>query len=76
MPLTVLRKSLFWYRPGPVAAPFFAPDAIPCFAFDSPAGFSGHGFKFASVMGEALADLATTSVTTLPIGFLSPRRFC
>jgi sarcosine oxidase len=23
------------------------------------AGFSGHGFKFASVLGEALADLAT-----------------
>ena len=40
------------------------------------AGFSGHGFKFASVMGSALADLATTGSTSLPIGFLSPRRFC
>lgn len=39
------------------------------------AGFSGHGFKFASLMGEALADLATTGATALPIGFLSPRRF-
>jgi glycine/D-amino acid oxidase-like deaminating enzyme len=39
-------------------------------------GFSGHGFKFASVMGSALADLATTGSTSLPIGFLSPRRFC
>jgi sarcosine oxidase len=38
------------------------------------AGFSGHGFKFASVMGEALADLAIAGETTLPIGFLSPRR--
>ncbi|HLQ44918.1 MAG TPA: FAD-dependent oxidoreductase, partial [Planctomycetaceae bacterium] len=33
-------------------------------------GFSGHGFKFTSVIGEALADLATTGQTELPIGFL------
>lgn len=39
------------------------------------AGFSGHGFKFASVMGEILADLATTGATSLPIEFLSARRF-
>ena len=39
------------------------------------AGFSGHGFKFASVMGEALADLALSGATRLPLGFLSPRRF-
>lgn len=39
------------------------------------AGFSGHGFKFASVMGEALADLATSGTTPQPIGFLSPARF-
>ena len=38
-------------------------------------GFSGHGFKFAPVMGEALADLATRGATTLPIGFLSLGRF-
>jgi sarcosine oxidase len=38
-------------------------------------GFSGHGFKFASVMGEVLADLATTGVTRWPIEFLSPARF-
>ena len=38
-------------------------------------GFSGHGFKFASVMGEALADLATDGKTALPIGFLGPGRF-
>ncbi len=37
-------------------------------------GFSGHGFKFAPVIGEALADLATKGKTTLPIGFLSPTR--
>ena len=40
------------------------------------AGFSGHGFKFATVVGEILADLATAGTTTLPIDFLSPRRFC
>jgi sarcosine oxidase len=39
------------------------------------AGFSGHGFKFASVIGEALADLAQTDSTALPIRFLSPLRF-
>ena len=38
-------------------------------------GFSGHGFKFASVIGEALADLATDGRSELPIGFLSLRRF-
>ncbi len=49
-------------------------------AADSPrmvfaAGFSGHGFKFASVIGEALADLATAGRTELPIAFLSTDRF-
>jgi len=38
-------------------------------------GFSGHGFKFASVMGEALADLATRGRTALPIEFLGLSRF-
>ena len=39
------------------------------------AGFSGHGFKFAPVIGEALADLAWNQSTQLPIGFLSLGRF-
>ncbi len=39
------------------------------------AGFSGHGFKFAPVIGEALADLALNRSTTLPISFLSLQRF-
>jgi len=38
------------------------------------AGFSGHGFKFAPAIGEALANLATTGVAKLPIGFLSTAR--
>ncbi|MBL0024088.1 MAG: N-methyl-L-tryptophan oxidase [Saprospiraceae bacterium] len=38
-------------------------------------GFSGHGFKFASVIGEILADLAVNGSTSMPIGFLSTQRF-
>jgi glycine/D-amino acid oxidase-like deaminating enzyme len=38
------------------------------------AGFSGHGFKFTSVIGEALADLALDGRTALPIGSLSLNR--
>lgn len=38
-------------------------------------GLSGHGFKFASVLGEVLADLAVEQRTDLPIEFLSLRRF-
>lgn len=39
------------------------------------AGFSGHGFKFASVVGEVLADFATERRTEQPIGFLGFDRF-
>jgi sarcosine oxidase len=39
------------------------------------AGFSGHGFKFASVVGDIMADLVLDGGTSLPIGFLSARRF-
>jgi sarcosine oxidase len=38
-------------------------------------GFSGHGFKFASVVGEVLADLAIDGATQQPIEFLNARRF-
>ena len=37
-------------------------------------GFSGHGFKFATVIGEILADLATLGTTALPISVFDPAR--
>jgi sarcosine oxidase len=36
---------------------------------------SGHGYKFASVIGEILADLAIGGRTEHPIGLFSPARF-
>lgn len=42
-----------------------------CFA----AGLSGHGFKFAPVLGEALASLAVDGTTELPMEFLKLDRF-
>jgi sarcosine oxidase len=36
---------------------------------------SGHGFKFASVFGEVLADLATRQTTDKPIDLFRPGRF-
>ncbi|MGE5195277.1 MAG: N-methyl-L-tryptophan oxidase, partial [Deltaproteobacteria bacterium] len=38
------------------------------------AGFSGHGFKFTTVLGEALADVALEGATNLPVEFLSLKR--
>jgi sarcosine oxidase len=37
-------------------------------------GFSGHGYKFCSVVGEILADLATEGSTHHPIDLFSPAR--
>jgi glycine/D-amino acid oxidase-like deaminating enzyme len=39
------------------------------------AGFSGHGYKFAPVIGEILADLALDGSTSHEIAFLSLARF-
>ena len=39
------------------------------------AGFSGHGFKFAPVIGEILADLAEAGRTERPIGLFRLDRF-
>ncbi len=38
------------------------------------AGLSGHGFKFASVLGEVLAELTLDGATRQPIGFLGQDR--
>ena len=38
-------------------------------------GFSGHGFKFAPVIGEILADLATRGVTDQDISRFALKRF-
>ncbi len=39
------------------------------------AGFSGHGFKFASVVGEILADLVERGSTSLPLDRFRIGRF-
>jgi glycine/D-amino acid oxidase-like deaminating enzyme len=38
------------------------------------AGFSGHGFKFTSVLGQALAEMILEGSTSLPVDFLSLHR--
>lgn len=38
-------------------------------------GFCGHGFKFAPVVGEILADMALQGETDLPVDFLRSKRF-
>jgi sarcosine oxidase len=39
------------------------------------AGFSGHGYKFCSVIGEVMADLARDGETRHDIDFFRLRRF-
>lgn len=39
------------------------------------AGFSGHGFKFAPVIGEVLSDFFLENKSSLDLGFLSLKRF-
>ena len=36
---------------------------------------SGHGFKFASAIGEVAADFVTVGSTTLDLSVFSPERF-
>ena len=38
-------------------------------------GFSGHGFKFTPVLGEALADLVADGSSRFDLSTLDPRRF-
>lgn len=69
----VLKTCLYTYTPDEN----FVIDFLPGFDQDVviAAGFSGHGFKFASVVGEILADLSAEGATALPIGFLNASRF-
>jgi sarcosine oxidase len=39
------------------------------------AGFSGHGYKFCSLVGEVMADLALDGATSHAIGLFSLSRF-
>ncbi len=39
-------------------------------------GFSGHGYKFASAIGEVIADLATRGQSEHDLSMFSPGRFC
>jgi sarcosine oxidase len=66
-PTSTLKTCLFENSPDE----HFILDTLP----DAPqvvvgGGFSGHGFKFCSVVGEILADLATDGDTRHDIGFL------
>jgi sarcosine oxidase len=70
-PTMTLKTCLFENSPDE----HFILDALP----EAPqvlvgAGFSGHGFKFCSVVGEILADLALDGTTTHPIDFLRVSR--
>jgi glycine/D-amino acid oxidase-like deaminating enzyme len=54
----------------------FIVDAHPDFPQVSlAAGFSGHGFKFSSVVGEILSELATTRTISSDISLFSGSRF-
>lgn len=54
----------------------FIIDQHPVFSnFILAAGFSGHGFKFASVVGEIICDLVTKGKTNYDISMFSLKRF-
>jgi len=71
-PLIVMQPCMFTNTPDE----HFIIDRL---AAESPivvaAGFSGHGFKFCSVVGEILADLALDGGTRHEIGMFSLSRF-
>ncbi len=68
------RRSVCFYTMSPDE--HFVVDRHPDFEnVHFAAGLSGHGFKFTSVLGEALADLALEGKTSLPMEFLRLSRF-
>jgi sarcosine oxidase len=71
-PATALETCLFENSPDE----HFLLDAHPdCPQAIVAAGFSGHGFKFCSVIGEIVADLALDGTTRHEIDFLRLARF-
>jgi sarcosine oxidase len=71
-PTEMLKACIFTNSPDE----HFIIDRLP----DSPqvsvaAGFSGHGYKFCSVVGEVMADLATQGATRHDIGLFRLDRF-
>ncbi|MBL8814831.1 MAG: N-methyl-L-tryptophan oxidase [Planctomyces sp.] len=69
---SVARASVCMYSMSPDG--HFLIDRLPDAPVVIAAGFSGHGFKFTSVIGQALADLTLHHSTPLPIQFLSRKR--
>jgi sarcosine oxidase len=69
-PLLAMRTCLYTNTPDG----HFVIDRIGPRAFVA-AGFSGHGFKFASVVGKILADLASAGSTDEPIELFRADRF-
>jgi sarcosine oxidase len=72
-PLVAAKSCLYTYSDDE----HFIIDHLPGYAgrVTLACGFSGHGFKFVSVIGEILADLATKGKTDLPVEFLKLSRF-
>ncbi len=68
----VVRSCVCYYAMSPDG--HFLIDRLPNSPVVVASGFSGHGFKFTSVMGEALADLVQQGQTQLPVSFLSSNR--
>jgi len=85
-PARVVRESFTGLDPTPVRAQAcmltFTPDENFILGF-SPrdrnivllGGFSGHGFKFAPIVGEIAADLVIKGETSHPIDLFQPARF-
>jgi sarcosine oxidase len=81
----VIREFLPGLHPDPVSLQTgiegYSPDDVPLvgLAPDDPrlviaCGFSGMGFKFASVMGDVAADFAIDGASSRDVNFLSPGR--
>jgi sarcosine oxidase len=69
-----VRSVACWYAMTPDEA--FVLGAMPgsAGAVTVACGFSGHGFKFAPVVGEVLADLATTGSSRFDLAMFDPLR--